>query len=59
MFAVLMSRFRRGLLVLWLCQWMYRRVRRAWVAWSEWSVPASVKYRSAWYCASMRFSQEA
>jgi hypothetical protein len=31
-FAVLMSRFRRGLLVLWLRQWMYRRMRRAWVA---------------------------
>jgi hypothetical protein len=58
-FAVLMSRFRRGLLVLWLRQWMYRRMRRAWVAWSGWSVPASVKYRSARNCASILFSQEA
>lgn len=57
--AVLMSLRRRGLLVLVLRQWMYRRMRRAWVAWSGWSVPASVKYRSARNCASMRFSQEA
>ncbi|HWY17145.1 MAG TPA: hypothetical protein VNY27_00380, partial [Solirubrobacteraceae bacterium] len=41
-FAVLMSRLRQGLLVLRLRQWMYRRMRRAWVAWSGWSVPASV-----------------
>ena len=58
-FAVLMSRFRRGLSVLRLRQWMYRRMRRAWVAWSGWSVPASVKYRSARNCASILFSQEA
>ena len=58
-FAVLMSRLRRGLSVLRLRQWMYRRMRRAWVAWSGWSVPASVKYRSARNCASIRFSQEA
>jgi transposase InsO family protein len=58
-FAVLMSRFRRGLSVLRLRQWMYRRMRRAWVAWSGWSVPASVKYLSARNCASILFSQEA
>ena len=58
-FAVLMRRFSLGLSVLRLRQWMYRRMRRAWVAWSGWSVPASVKYRSARNCASMRFSQEA
>ena len=58
-FAVLMRRFSLGLLVLWLRQWMYRRMRRAWVAWSGWSVPASVKYRSARNCASILFSQEA
>jgi hypothetical protein len=58
-FAVLMSLCRRGLLVLRLRQWMYRRISRAWVAWSGWSVPASVKYRSARNCASILFSQEA
>ncbi len=58
-FAVLMSRFSRGLSVLRLRQWMYRRMRRAWVEWSGWSVPASVKYRSARNCASILFSQEA
>jgi RHS repeat-associated protein len=58
-FAVLMRRFSLGLLVLRLRQWMYRRMRRAWVAWSGWSVPASVKYRSARNCASILFSQEA
>ncbi len=58
-FAVLMRRFRRGLSVLRLRQWMYRRIRRAWVAWSGWSVPASVKYLSARNCASILFSQEA
>jgi hypothetical protein len=58
-FAVLMSLRRRGLLVLRLRQWMYRRMRRAWVAWSGWSVPARVKYRSARNCASILFSQEA
>lgn len=46
-FAVLMSRRSRGLLVLRLRQWMYRRMSRGWVAWSGWSVPASVKYLSA------------
>ena len=58
-FAVLMSWRSRGLLVLWLRQWMYRRISRAWVAWSGWSVPASVKYRSARNCTSILFSQEA
>jgi transposase InsO family protein len=58
-FAVLMRRFSLGLSVLRLRQWMYRRMRRAWVAWSGWSVPASVKYLSARNCASILFSQEA
>src|ERR1700683_5261522 len=58
-FAVLMSRFSLGLSVLRLRQWMYRRMRRAWVAWSGWSVPASVKYLNARNCASILLSQEA
>jgi hypothetical protein len=35
------------------------RMSRAWVAWSGWSVPSRVKWRSARNCASMRFSYEA
>ena len=37
---------------------MYRRIMLACSVWLAWSVPSSVKYRSAVNCASMRFNQE-
>src|SRR5580700_859046 len=37
---------------------MYRRIMLARALWLAWSVPSSVKYRSAVNCASMRFNQD-
>ena len=37
---------------------MYRRIMLACSLWLAWSVPSSVKYRSAVNCASMRFNQD-
>jgi hypothetical protein len=41
-----------------LRQMMYRRIMLACSLWLAWSVPSSVKYRSAVNCASMRFNQD-